>query len=174
MSPPGRLAQSLLLVAAGIAGAWVTAACIDRATVLWQEPNWPATTAEIMEITGDAAAADGFRLHVRFLPPGQGPVDAVTRDPIGEAQVAILREAARKAAGGRATALVYYRPDLPQEVRVGRYERGVRAMAAGFGAAGFLVAALSLAAFRRAAGAMFSPAGSRPSGNIAQGSKSPR
>lgn len=173
MSPPGRLAQSLLLVAAGIAGAWVTAACIDRATVLWQEPNWPATTAEIMEITGDAAA-DGFRLHVRFLPPGQGPVETVTRDPIGEAQVAILREAARKAAGGRATALVYYRPDLPREVRVGRHERGVRAMAAGFGAMGFLVAILSLTAFRRAAGATFSRAGSRPSGNIAQGSKSPR
>ncbi|MCW0181321.1 MAG: DUF3592 domain-containing protein [Zavarzinia sp.] len=172
MSPFGRLAFPLALAAAGIVGAWATAVSFDRASALWQEPDWPAATAEVMDITEDAAT--GFRLHVRFMPRGQGLVEAVTRDPIGEAQVAILREAARKTSGGKATALVYYRPDLPQEVRVGRHERGARAMAAGFGALGLLVAALSLFALGRAGGVVFSPAGSRPSGNIAQGSKSPR
>lgn len=172
MSPLGRLASPLVLAAAGIAGVWATTASFDRASVLWQEPDWPAATAEVMDITEDAAT--GFRLHVRFMPRGQGLIEAITRDPIGEAQVAILREAAQKTTGGKATALVYYRPDLPQEVRVGRHERGARAMAAGFGALGLVLAALSLLALGRAGGAVFSPAESRPSGNIARGSKSPR
>ncbi|PWR22733.1 DUF3592 domain-containing protein [Zavarzinia aquatilis] len=172
MSPLGRIASPLVLAAAGIAGAWATTASFERASVLWQEPDWPAATAEVLDITEDAAA--GFRLHVRFMPRGHGPVDAVTRDPIGEAQVAILREAAQKTAGGKPTALVYYRPDQPRDVRVGGHERGARAMAAGFGALGLLLAVLSILALGRAGGAAVSLAESRPSGNIAPGSKSPR
>lgn len=174
MSPRNRPLAALALALAGLAGAWACAASVDRASLLWHEPDWPAIAAEVLDIAPAGLESDGYRLRIRYRPQDHGEIETVTRDTIDGAQAGLLREAAARTPAGRATALVYYRPDQPSDVRITRQVRGARISAAGFGALGLVAAALSILGFRLAAGLLLSPAGSRSSGNIAPDSTSPR
>ncbi|PWR19039.1 hypothetical protein [Zavarzinia compransoris] len=160
MSRGRRLTRLTVCALFGIAAAWATATGFRHARSLWQEPDWPAATAEILDVI---AAPPRYRLRVRLLPPGREAVTADTIDLIGEDQLSLLREVGSTAhAGNRPTALVYYRPDRPDEVRLARQNGGARILAVVYGALALASAALSLAAFRRAAALGLSPAESPP------------
>lgn len=154
----GRAPALLLVVILALATAWATAAGLRAARDLWHEPDWPAATAEVIGVV--PASADGFHLRVRFAAQGGAPVMAETVDLIGESQLALLRDSAT--AARTPTALVYYRPDRPADVRLTRQSGGARYLAAVYGLLALAAGGVSLAAFRRAAGLMLRPAESRP------------
>lgn len=162
MSSAGRLSRLFIFALFGIAAAWATASGFRHAESLWHAPDWPATTAEVLDVIASPGQDSGYRLRVRLRPPGGEAVTADTIDVIGEGQLSILREVGSSGhAGAHPTALVYYRPDRPGEVRLAR-QNGTRTLAVLYGVLALASGLLSLTAFRRAASLGLSPAESRP------------
>lgn len=178
MSPARSRLLSAGFFALGMAGAAVTAVALVAARERWTAGDWPATTAEVVDAVaaGPSGGTAGYRLRVRFLPPGHAVVEAETVDEIGEHQLALLREVAPSPGGAakNPTALVYYSPEQLDEVRLGPPGRGDRLAALGFALAGLAGLTASVAGFRRAADLVVSPAGSRPSGRTGRRNSSPR
>jgi hypothetical protein len=167
-----HLVLGLVLCAAG---AWGMAQAVGHAWPYWTIADWPAATAEVIDvvpaqtITWRADEAQ-YRLRVRYLPPGGAPVETLTGDTIGDRRLAMLRETTRLAGdtAPHATALVYYAPQDPAQVRLGRVGRGSALTYAGvLSALGLLAAALAAVGLRRIFGAAVSLAESRPAGRTA-------
>lgn len=156
------------------AGAWGMAKAVGHAWPYWTVAGWPAVTAEIVDVVPARTIAwrEGeaqFRLQVRYTGANGTAVNALTADTIGGERLRILREAAGTAGPAMATALVYYDPRDPAEVRLGRIGRDSAWTYAGvLSLLGVLAAALAAFGLRRIFGAAISLLEEfRPSGRIA-------